>query len=260
MDKNLLLPREKYEEERKKYGESPFTFEIEKDGQVLFYFGANHSHDPANHQYPILKEYWEKFLFKSEGKEKIVLVESELRKLEENLDTAIRRGSEGSFITFLAHEESIFVACPDIEIEDLSNDSQEVSKEEALLYRFINVADNYKRTAKNISFEEFLENWCKDKKQNHFWNRIEISVNSMKNLYKKVLGKEFDENDDLNSLVNPNKIGTRINEISQILTDTRELKIVSEIERYWKEGKSIFVVFGSGHLIIQKPALEKLCT
>jgi len=68
MNKDLLLPREQYEEESKKYGASPFTFEIENEKQVLFYFGSNHSRDPKNRQYPILKNYWERFLKTSNRK------------------------------------------------------------------------------------------------------------------------------------------------------------------------------------------------
>ena len=64
----------------------------------------------------------------------------------------------------------------------------------------------------------------------------------------------------MGQLADPNKTGTRINEITTILTDAREVSIVSGIEKYWKEGKSIFAVFGSGHLIAQRPALEELLT
>lgn len=38
-------------------------------------------------------------------------------------------------------------------------------------------------------------------------------------------------------------------------SDIRDAHITSEIERYWKQGKSILIVFGAGHLVIQEPAL-----
>src|SRR3989344_1041153 len=99
VDKSLLLPREKYVEVSKQCGPSPFTFEIENEKQVLFYFAANHSHDPNNHQYPILREYWERFLKATEGKEKIVLVEGGARPVETDEDASIKRGAEASLIT-----------------------------------------------------------------------------------------------------------------------------------------------------------------
>ena len=56
--------------------------------------------------------------------------------------------------------------------------------------------------------------------------------------------------------MNPNKTETTINKIARAQSDLRDANIASEIERYWNEGKDIFVVFGRGHLIIERPALE----
>jgi homospermidine synthase len=120
MDPSLLLPREKYEEESRKYSGEYSTFEIKTDKQALFYFGANHSRDPKNLQYPALKEYWQKFLKDTAGKEKIVLVEGSLRKLGKDKESAITKcGAEGGFITFLAHQAGVPIACPDISDEEL---------------------------------------------------------------------------------------------------------------------------------------------
>lgn len=78
----------------------------------------------------------------------------------------------------------------------------------------------------------------------------------MKQLYKKILGKEFNQNESPNDLINPNKMGSKINKIARAQSDLRDTNITSEIERYWNEGKSIFVVFERRHLIIERPALE----
>ena len=76
--------------------------------------------------------------------------------------------------------------------------------------------------------------------------------------YKRIIGKKFNKDESQNHLINPNKTETIINKLSTAHSDLRELNIVSEIEKYWKEEKSIFVVLGSGHLIIQKPALKNI--
>ena len=80
----------------------------------------------------------------------------------------------------------------------------------------------------------------------------------MKELYKKILDKNFDEKESPNDLINPNKTETPINKIARAQSDLRDVNITTEIVRYWNEGKSIFAVFGLGHLIIQEPALRKL--
>jgi|SRR3989344_1159807 len=258
MIKDLLLPREKYAEVRQQYGESPFTFEIENGKNILFYFAANHSHDPNNHQYPILRKYWNRFLRATTDMERVVLVEGGLRKIEENEETAITRGAEGSLITLLAHKENIPTKSPDPSLEKLAEQFPEIPKEEVLLMRFINMMDSYQRHSLSGTFEEVVDKWCRQRKGVKTWEDIDISLSTMKDIYKKVLGKDFDLKDNMNQLADPNKVGTRVNEIATILTDAREVNIVSEIEKYWKEGKSIFVVFGSGHLVAQRPALEKL--
>src|SRR3989344_2852711 len=113
MNPSLLLPREKYAEVSRTYDKNHATFEIANKRQILYYFGANHSPNHDNPQYPTLKEYWNKFLEATENKDRIVLVEGSLRRLIENEEEAIINGSEASFITLLAHRADVPVACPD---------------------------------------------------------------------------------------------------------------------------------------------------
>jgi hypothetical protein len=72
------------------------------------------------------------------------------------------------------------------------------------------------------------------------------------------MGKDFNLGENQNGYVNPNNIGSRINEIARKTSDVRDENILNEIVKYWSEGKSVFVVFGSGHLIIQEPALREI--
>lgn len=255
MNKDFLLPREEYAEESLKYGKSPFTFEVDNGKQVLYYFAANHSPDPKNEQYPKLKEYWNKFTKITENKSRIILIEGGLRPLREDEKTAITSSSEGGLITFLANKEKIPVASPDLNDRFVEN----FDKETALLYWFLSGVDRYRRRPEpRLEFNEWLNKWCEDRKNIVEWKGVDISPDILRNLYRKIIGKEFSENESQNYLVNPNKKVTLINKFARILSDLRDFHIASEIERYWKEGKSIFVVFGSGHLIIQRPALEKI--
>ncbi|MDZ4205691.1 MAG: hypothetical protein U1C12_00525, partial [Patescibacteria group bacterium] len=133
MNKSLLLPREKYAKVSEKYGPSPFTFEIENGRQSLFYFGANHSRDPKNRQYPILKKYWERFLKVTDGKEKIILIEGTLREIPKDEKSAIIRGAEGNLVTLFAKKESIPVACPDTNYDAFIKKMPNINKDNLLL-------------------------------------------------------------------------------------------------------------------------------
>jgi hypothetical protein len=249
VNKNFLLPREKYARASKEYGPSPFTFESEKDGQVLFYFGANHSNDPENHQYPVLQKYWEEFLERTEGKERLVLVEGSLRLVAPSEKEAIEKSSEGGWVTYFAHRESVPVACPDISTDDFAKMMPELDKEQWVLTSFLRWFDSSKKNLGEI---------CEILKRKEYAKGVEVTPDNLKTLYKHYIGKDFNENESQNYLVDPNRDGAITNKLAREHSDLREVKIVEEIERYWKEGKSIFIAFGSGHLIIQRPALEML--
>lgn len=259
MNPSLLLPREKYAEVYKKYGQGPTMFEIENDKQSLFYFGANHSRDPADSQYPALRKYWGDFLKTTEGKDRLVLIEGNLRKLEKNETTAITNGSEGSFMALLAYKAGVSVACPDISDKELMKRLPNMSKDEVLLYWFLTWVNNSQKYADpKPDFEKSAKIWCENERRKEMWEGLDVSLVRLKELYKKIIGKEFSKEENPNDLINPNKTKTPINKIARSQSDLRDLNITSEIERYWNEGKSIFVVFGQGHLIIQKPALRAI--
>lgn len=255
----LLLPRDKYAEAEQKYGRGPTTFEIENKKQVLFYFGANHSRNPADPQYPALKKYWGRFLEITKDKDKLVLVEGRLRPLIEDEEKAIVNGSEGSFITLLAHRAGVPVACPDISDDKLLARLSNLNKDEVLLYWFLSWLNNFQKHADpKPDFEKSAKIWCENQKSRKMWKNTKISLPRLKELYKKILGKDFYEKENPNNLINPNKTETPINKVARALSDLRDTSIATEIVRYWNDDKSIFVVFGRGHLIIQEPALRKL--
>ncbi len=232
-------------------------FETGNDKQSLFYFGANHSRNPADPQYQALKKYWNKFLKTTNKKDRIVLVEGHLRKLEKDEEAAIINGSEGSFITLLANRSDVPIVCPDISDEELMKHLPDMNRDEVLLYWFLIWLNNFqKHSGPKSDFEKSVQMWFENQKLKKMWKGIDVSLSRVKEIYKKILNKDFDENEDPNNLVNPNRTETKINKIARAQSDLRDAKISSEIERYWNEGKSIFVVFGRGHLIIQEPALR----
>lgn len=259
MDTSSLLPRDKYEEVARKFGRGPIILEIENERQSLFYFGANHSRNPADPQYQTLRECWQKFLKKTENRDRIVLVEGRLRQLVEDEEKAIVAGAEGSLITLFAHKANVPVSCPDLSDEELMNRLSNIPKQEFLLYRFLGYVHNFQTHADpKPDFEKSVENWFAGQKGRELWRDTDVSFSAMKSLYKKVLGKEFNENENQNGFLNPNKNETSVNYIARSQSDLRDFNIASKIEHYWNEGKSIFVVFGKGHLIIEEPALKKL--
>ena len=255
---DYLLPREQYAEESKKYTGVYSTFEVINDTQSLFYFGANHSRDVNNPQYSALKDYWNKFVEGTKGKERIIFVEGGLRKLEESENSAITKYSEGGYITFLANGNTPIIS-PDGSIDDFFTKFTDIDLKEALLYKFLTYVDSFQRIPDpRPDFNERSQNFIRNQIKSGLWKDVDISLESLKELYKEIIGKDFNENESQNNFVNPNRTETKINLLARKLSDLRDKRIVNEIEKYWEEGKSIFVVFGRGHLIIETPALKKL--
>jgi len=261
MYKDLLLPRDKYEEVMRQYGSSPFTFEIEKNGQALYYFGANHSHDPSNHQYPILRDYWNKFVEVTKETERIALNEGGLRKSSEDEVSAIVNGSEAGLLTYLANKESVAIASPELSDSELLKALPQYSVIDFLLYWFLHFVNNYQTHADpKPNFNESMKRWFKYHNAKEPWNKVDFTMEEILSRYKKIAKKDFSELESQKHLINPYKNIALTNEISRNVGELREVKIVSEIENYWKSGKSIFIAYGSGHLIVQRPALERLLT
>ncbi len=265
-----LLLREEYETAKKKYGPAPSMMELCRNKQCIFYFGANHSRDIKNSQYDQLRGFWLKFLettgATTDNLRKdscIVLVEGSTRKLYDSEEEAITNGSEGNFITLLSHKAGIQCICPDITLDEFSRFQADFKAEELLLHRFLLWVNGYQKYADPkpdfvIEFNEWATRQTKKKSLDIEMAKLgqSLSLGIIKKLYKNVIGRDFSELESQNDYTNPNKNLTIINKIASDFSDLRDKKIVGEIERYWKDDKSIFIVFGQGHLIMQEPALR----
>jgi hypothetical protein len=68
-----------YEEYADIKHERPYLFSCEKNEQHIYYFGTNHSRDRYDKQFPILEDFWQKFISATDGKNCAVPVEGALR-------------------------------------------------------------------------------------------------------------------------------------------------------------------------------------
>lgn len=249
-----------YNEWKSVYKKIPYSFTIEKNGQYLYYFGANHSHDPKNEQFPLLRECWKDFLEKTDGENAVVFVEGGLRKLLEGEETAIKQDSESGFITFLANNAHVPVHCPEPNrTTERSELLKKFSKEEVQYYYFARVAHAWHRRDLKPDFEEYIGHYLKKDKADSGWQDFDFSFEHMKLIHKKLFGDDFENNEQFSFRnINPTVENSVINKVARACSTHRNVHIVSEIIKFWKEGKNIFVVFGGSHAIVQEPALRRL--
>lgn len=259
MKKSDLLDRSKYHEESKKYDNQICTFEIIKNNQVLFYFGATHTYNPRHEQFIHIKKYWNNFLEKSKNTDRIILIEGGVRKIERNETEAIIKDGEAGFLTYLGNQSEVKVISPKIDNNLVPQELFEGNdKDELLLYCKLCYLDQYNRIEKpNLSFDEYFDNWFIDEVKSGIWNYSDLDNKRLDDLYKILTGTVIKYNESQKKYLNPNILDTKLNLIAKEISDIRDYKIACEIEKQWIKGKSIFVIYGFGHLIIQKPALEK---
>jgi hypothetical protein len=249
-----------YEDWKTVYKKIPYCFKIEKNRQYTYYFGANHSHDPKNEQFPILKEFWGDFVEKINDRKSVVFIEGGLRKRIESEDTAIKEDSEAGLVTFLAHTAGIPAYCPEPDAtKERESLLKKFSKEEIQYYYFARVAHAWHRRNPKPDFEEYIGHYLKQDEADSKWEDFDFSMGNMKMIHKTLFGVDF-ENDEKFSFqnINPATENSVINKVARACSTYRNVHIVSEILKFWKEGKSVFVVFGGAHAILQEPALREL--
>jgi hypothetical protein len=231
---------------------SPYTYTFSKENQHLFYFGANHSCDPKNEQYPQLELFWKQFLDATQKKECIVLIEGNLRKRCASKEEAITSaGGEGGIITFFSHQENIPVICPEPNKEELKTLLLKTFSEDEINYRDfahrIQQFNRYKQVNPNLSFDAFYKQYEEGS-----------PIEKMKALHQIFFNSPFDPNDEdfFYKITNPVTTETVINHVCREASRIRDQQIVDQINTLLKQNKNIFIIYGETHAVMQEQAIR----
>lgn len=252
-------PLMSYEEYRQTKHPDSYFFKIEKSKQYLYYIGARHSFDPDNPVFNTIRECWKDFLNKTQGRERLVLVEGGKRPVSENEPLAIREGGEAGFVTFLAAREHIDADSPEpsnlYEVGKLLN---KFSKEEIIYYFFIRQVAQWNRMEQKPTLERYITKTLERYRAHLRWDGFNFSMENMKKIHRKLFGTKFDRNrrDFIDNLTNPTITDTVTNRVSCESGILRDTYIVDQIKTYWEQGKSLFIVYGKTHAIVQEPAIK----
>ncbi len=263
-------PLMSYEEYKTLEINFPYTFVLKSSNQSLFYFGANHSCDPDDRQYNLLDKFWNDFLIETKLKNCVVLVEGCLRNLK-NITTKeeaiLYAGGEGGFITFLASLNNIIVCCPesdDFLIKELSKFfTAEVIAYKIFAQNMLSLIRKFKGFNKEINHENLMDaiSDLLSKLKNHY-NKFNFpfSLEEIKGIHASLFNREIDFTDEsfFYHITNPVENHSIINRACRQASILRDINIVKFIEKYIKEGKNLFIVYGGTHAIMQEPAIYNL--
>ncbi|EKD96058.1 MAG: hypothetical protein ACD_24C00205G0002 [uncultured bacterium] len=243
--------------------EGLYSYVLSNHSQFLFYIGFKHSNDPTNPDFTTLDEYWSDFMFKTDGKDRIALVEGNIRRYFEDRDKSIiQAGGEGGYLTHLAVKNNIQVLCP-----ELPKDSEinilllDFTMEQIAYFFFARYMSFHPKFGDTLGFDNksllaLLQKVVKASSGLDF----DYSLDNMAKIHEKLFGTKLDTRDKgfFGQLLIPHENRTVINKVVNKVDYIRDNWIVGEIERLWKEGKSIFIVYGRTHAVIQERAIRKI--
>ncbi len=240
----------------------PYIWQLEKGKQKLVYFGANHSHDPENHQYDVLRGTWAAFVRSTEKSARVALEEGSLSPVFDTDIEAIERAAEGGLLQRLSAREQVKILCPEPSPqEEYAAVSAQFGSEMYFFYWGCMYAAQRYRLPENPDPEIYIKHALKSdvlkilgKNSAEFtWERF---IELCKTYETAGFGSENEE--WWESAVNPVKTGYILNTVSRFVSRFRDEYVVQEIEKLWKEGNSIFVVYGRSHAFMQEPYLRSV--
>ena len=228
-------------------------------GQVLYFFGARHTNDPGDTQFAELKRFWDEFLNISKT-ERVVFTEGTIRvTLPKYEDSIIQHGETGA-MQWLANESSVTCVCP----EPDSNEQRRVlcTSFDPKLVAYTMIAQNltsWYRHTNQSSFDEALNKVIeREAKFADIYGFVCDKIWFLEQ-HKKLFGEQkLDDKKFLDLITDPRKNDTVINTIVALRTKKRNEHIFGEINNAWKSGKSIFAVYGKGHLVALEDLLKNI--
>jgi hypothetical protein len=254
---NLLLTGE---ERNKKRFKIPYIFNIKNADQELVYFGSNHSYDPKDEQFEMIEKLWDEMKNKYPIGMITSVIEGSLRKKILERDEIILKSGESGFLQHLANTAGIEVVC----LEPLYGKIMDQlalkhQREKVFYYSVASVCLQWNNLTIKPNFEKYIVEYLEKDKEETGWIDFDFSIKNIKKIHQDIFGTEFDENDKNFFYKTVDPTGNSVlSQISRDMDLIRDSNIVEGIVSKWKEGRSIFVVYGSGHAVTQEPALLEL--
>lgn len=259
MNKELLMT---YDEYNTIEHEEPYTYILNKNNQYLYYFGSRHSFDPKDTQFETIEKFWIDFTEKTNGQKSIVFLEGRNRPALETKEKAILEGGEMHFVAYLAKQQGIKTFSPEPPDKlQFEKALEHFSKEEIGYYFFARVCYQWNRMIDKPDFDIYINRFLVRDARGSGWVDFDFSIKHFSDIHKKIFNTDFnkDDKDFFYSIINPTTEKSIINKVSKFIgSELRDIHILEEIEKVWKDGFSLFIIYGSTHAVTQEPVLRDL--
>ena len=259
MDTNLLLTDEEYLQKFAGKHETPYIYELLRGNQALFYFGVRHSRKPDDPQWSQLADEWGKFIAATGEKRAIMFEGGQIPTSTEERDEAIRKFGESGALLFIARDAGAELSWPDPTMAQEAEKLQTMFEAAQVAYFFFaRSAGAWLRSGTMGTFDEVLT-----KAATATSARIPgapADVGAYSAIHKTIFGHPLEsaQQEQLIRASAPVYHDSVINDIARADSRFRNERIVTEVEKFWNKGYSIFMLFGAAHAVIQEPALRAL--
>jgi hypothetical protein len=282
-----------YQEYPKYHRRGNFAHEFEAGDRQLVFFASNHSVDKEHPQFKTIPEKFQKFVEASK-RPKLVLVEGlpkeAFKGSGQELESYISQG-EMMFTAAMAEKSGVEWDTPEPNeakvVEELLQ--QGFKRHELAMFYIIRGLDYSLRTLKRVpsqaefgkellraeiaahagwaevpSMHEILEMYHRDPKalvqlSEHVYAQAFSKFTAE---YLRMTGKEFVmDQEHVQPYADPGdqlKTGNQLNQTAAAHNNIRDREIVRRIGHELAAGKNLFVVYGSGHITTQEPAIREL--
>ncbi len=243
---------------------APYAYQIDSKSASLYLFGGNHKPygtQPEDPQYPVLRDFWQKFVLETEGKNRMVVCEARIRPGTIDLNTYKGKGGESIYTQVLANQLGISVVRFEPDTKTVNEIAlKEVTKDELQYHYFARVVYQWNRSTEKPNFEEYISKYLAEDKKESNWEGYDFSLKHMIEIHKNMFGAEFDPNDEkfFHQICNPHRIISRANFASKIVTLVRDEVVSGKIVELVQSGVNVFTCYGFGHAIVQEPVYRAL--
>lgn len=260
---NGILSSEEYAKIEAKGFKLPYVVELSKNHQRLLFYGSDHLNNPEHPQFQDIENRWNTFI--TQAAHPIALVEGRFDEVKEE-DTqdrtkSIIEGGEAQFVVHLARRDSVPVESPEPDrIWEANELANEFGRDKVVFYYFIRQLSWWSRFTEKPNAQKEAATMLKLMKKSYQWEDVDFSLGGMESIHQKLFHKPLDWGNTrwIYDVTTPTSQKHITNTLARRSGELRDEHILKETQKHWQEGKSPFLIFGSGHAIRLEPALREL--
>ena len=236
----------------------PVRYGIATPDWRLWYVGTEHSCDPAHPELAILRQDWKHFVEATREERPLALSEGGVRPLAGSAEEAVRQFAEPGLLRWLGHLDSIPVRCAEPTYESQIRFAlRHYRADDVAHWHLIRHVWSHQSSGSHREIGRYMDDQI-DWLRRHL--PTDVSLDSIAETHQRITGIGFDpaDHDTLYALANPVQNSTVTNRIERRVTGERDRAVVRAVRRYQSQGRSVFIVYGCTHAVMQRPVLESL--